>query len=278
MANDHAGARASAYEAIPVLLDRHGDRIYGLGLRLCGGPDDAEDLVQETFLRAFRHWDQFEGRSDPGTWLWAIAARACQRMQRRRAGEPKRMASLHELLPAPTDAMPALTAKGELPLDDLLRRETREAVERAIGTLPATFRIPLVLKELADFSLAEIAAILEIREATVKTRVHRGRLLLRQALARRLPAGPVTPPDHSRQVCLDLLQTKQDAMDRGTPFPLPDRELCDRCKSMFATLDLARDACRQIRGGALPPEIRALIVDRIDRDRERDRTAVAPTA
>ncbi len=276
MAND-AVARLPAHEAIPALLDRHGDRIFGLGLRMCDGPDEAEDLVQETFLRAFRHWDQFEGRSDPGTWLWAIAARTCQRLHRRRAGQPKRMASLDELLPTPRDALPALTASGDLPLDAQLRRETREAVERAIGTLPAAFRIPLVLKELADFSLAEIAAILEVREGTVKTRVHRGRLLLRKALAARLPAGETGPPDHARQVCLDLLKTKQDALDRGAAFPLPERELCDRCRSMFATLDLAQDVCRQLRAGSrLPGEVRALVLARVGGDGERGHAAVSP--
>ena len=62
-----------AAEALPMLIDRYGGRIYGLGVRFCGNEADAEDLVQEVFLQAFRKWDQFEGRSAPSTWLYTIA-------------------------------------------------------------------------------------------------------------------------------------------------------------------------------------------------------------
>lgn len=95
-----------AQTAIPRLFEAHGGRIYTLGLRMCGDPDRAEDLVQETFLKAFGGWDQFEGRSNPATWLYSIASRACQRMQRRRAGEPRRMLSLTELLPSGEPRVP----------------------------------------------------------------------------------------------------------------------------------------------------------------------------
>jgi RNA polymerase sigma-70 factor (ECF subfamily) len=68
----------SAGEAVERLMQDHGGRIYGLGLRLCGDPEDARDLVQETFLRAYRKWDQFEGRSEPATWLYTIASRVAR--------------------------------------------------------------------------------------------------------------------------------------------------------------------------------------------------------
>ena len=88
-----------AREAITELVGRDGAKILGLGMKLCGNRADAEDLVQETFLQAFRKWEQFEGRSSPSSWLYTIAARVCQRRHRRRAGEPDRMESLDELLP-----------------------------------------------------------------------------------------------------------------------------------------------------------------------------------
>jgi RNA polymerase sigma-70 factor (ECF subfamily) len=254
---------APADVAIPVLLDAHGGRIYGLGLRLCGNPQDAEDLVQETFLRAYRHWSQFEGRSDPATWLYAIAARACRRMHRLRAGQPRRVESLEDLLPAGEATVPDVSGQPN-ELDEQIHREAKEAIERAIGSLPPAFRQPLVLKEIADFSLAEIAAILGIKEATVKTRVHRGRLMLRRELAHQLPRRSAPPPDHSKQVCLDLLQMKQDAMDRGTAFPLPDGELCDRCRAMFATLDLAQGICLDLGRGELPEQLRRLVLERLE--------------
>lgn len=241
-----------ASEAIPRLLALHGGRIYGLGLRLCRNREDAEDLVQETFLRAYRKWSQFQGRSDPSTWLYTIASRVCQRRHRRRAGEPRQLESLDRLLPSGKREIVDLPSKEAGPLDRLLKEESRDAVERAIRRLPPRFRLPLVLKEVADFSVAEVARVLGIKEATVKTRLHRARLLVAKELARTLPKRPAPPPDHSRQVCLDLLQAKQEALDRQVPFPLAAAELCDRCRSLFATLDLGREVCRQLDSGELP--------------------------
>ncbi len=245
-----------AHKVIPQLLEKHGGLIYTLGRRLCGSPEDAEDLVQETFFVAFRNWEQFEGRADPKTWLYTIASRACQRMHRRRAGEPRRVARLSELLPSDDNRVPVLPTAEEGPDLGLLRKEARETVERAIGTIPLHFRLPLVLKEIADFSLAEIAEILGLKKATVKTRVHRGRLLLRKALEENLPTRKASPPDHPKRVCLDLLLAKQESLDRGAPFPYPPGELCSRCKAMFATLDLAHDVCVGLARGELPPELR----------------------
>ena len=63
--------------ALPRLLEAHGGRLYSLALKFCGSPEDAEDLVQEVFLLAFRKWSQFKGESRATTWLYTIAARAC---------------------------------------------------------------------------------------------------------------------------------------------------------------------------------------------------------
>lgn len=253
-----------AHTAIPQLLETHGGRIYGLGLRLCGNANDAEDLVQETFLRAFRAWDQFEGRSEPGTWLYSIAARACRRMRRKRAGEPRSLESFSELLPAGERSVPDLESSEVSALDEQVRREAKAAVEAAIAKLPSSFRLPLVLKEIADFSLGEVAAILGIKEATVKTRVHRARLLLRRELAETLPHRDAAPPDHSRRICLDLLRMKQEAMDRHADFPLPAGELCDRCRATFDTLDLAQGLCLDFGRGELPESVRRLVLEELD--------------
>ena len=241
--------------ALPRLLDEHGGRLYHLALKLCGHPEDAEDLVQEIFLIAWRKWDQFQGESEPTTWLYTIAARACGRRRRKRAGEPRTIESLSELLPSAEEQIPDLAVVSG-PLDDQLRREARAAVERAIASLPEHFRMPLVLKEIVELPIAQVAAILGLKEATVKTRVHRGRLLLRRELARTLPHHDAPPADPSRRLCLDLLQAKQESLDRGVPFAVPQDELCMRCRSMFATLDLTREACELIGRGELPAALR----------------------
>lgn len=253
----------SAHRAIPELLDRHGGKIYALGLRLCGDSEDAQDLVQETFLAAFRKWEQFEGRADPSTWLYTIASRACRRFHRRRSGEPRRMEPLTALLPGREEAVPDLAPRPPSPLDDQLRREARETVEAALAELPLPFRLPLVLKDIAELSNAQVAQVLGIREATVKTRVHRARMRLRQALANELPRRPAPPPTHGRLVCLDLLQAKQEALDRGVEFPVPQAELCSRCEALFSTLDLGREVCAGLGHGELPGPVRELVLRRL---------------
>lgn len=250
-----------AAEAISRLMEEHGGRIYGLGLRVCHGPAEAEDLVQETFLRAFRHWDQFEGRSQPSSWLYTIATRLCRRMHRKRSGEPDHLESLAELLPSADEAIPAPPEHGD-PLDQQLRRETRERVQAGLAALPLDFRMPLMLKDIAELSIPQIAEILGIKEATVKTRIHRARLKLRQVLAEGLPPGGPREPEHrphSRQVCLDLLRAKQEALDRGVELPVSAHELCSRCNSVFQTLDLAVSVCRELGRGELPGEVRDLL-------------------
>jgi RNA polymerase sigma-70 factor (ECF subfamily) len=246
-------------QAIPRLLELHGDRLYGLGLRLCDTPEQARDLVQETFLRAFRSWDQFEGRADPGTWLYAIASNTCKRLNRRRAGEPRHLEPLEELLPARGEPVLASENPEGEPEAELRRREAHRIVSSALHELPIEYRLPLVLKDIAELSVSEVGQILGLKQATVKTRVHRGRLKLRQALEQNLPRVSLPEHDHSRRVCLDLLKAKQEALDRGAPFPFSRDELCVRCRALLRSLDLAHDACHELAGDHMPAEIRELI-------------------
>lgn len=232
--------------------------MFGLGLRLCRDRQRAEDLVQETFLQAFRHWGKFEGRSSPGTWLYSIAARVCRRFHRRRAGEPVRMASLDDLLPFGEAGVPALPGE---PGAGASMEEARERVGEAIAGLPPEFRMPLVLKDIQGFSIEEVARVLGLREATVKTRIHRARLRIRKVLVEggRVREGP--PPAYPLRVCLDLLRAKQEAIDRGVPFPVGNEVVCERCRSVFASLDLGADVCASLATGEMPDRLRKAILE-----------------
>ncbi|MBT8208016.1 MAG: hypothetical protein KJO18_07075, partial [Acidimicrobiia bacterium] len=95
----------------------------------------------------------------------------------------------------------------------------------------------------------------------VKTRVHRARLKIRQQLLKTLPTTDARPPDHARQECLALLQAKLEAMDHDAEFPLPLDELCDRCQSTFATLDLSKRACVMLRDESMSDELRRSLAD-----------------
>jgi hypothetical protein len=170
------------------------------------------------------------------------------------------MESLEELLPFGESRMAVLPTDEEDGSTEQIRRAGRERVGEVIVSLPVTFRLPLVLKEIIGLSMAEVAGILGIKEATVKTRVHRARLRLRQAVEAGLPLKEGPPPAYSKQVCLDLLRAKQEALDRGVEFPRAKEIICERCQTVFATMDLAHDVCREIGDGQLPEDLRKLVL------------------
>ncbi len=252
-------------EAIPVLLERHGGRLLALGTRFCGSAEEAEDLVQETLLQAYNSWDRFEGRSSPATWLYTIASRVCQRFHRKRSGEPEEVVSLDEELPFGASRAARVATPDPGPLEEGLRREGERRVGEAIAVLPLEFRMPLVLKEIVGFSVAEVAGMLGLKPATVKTRLHRARLRLRDALDEVLPRRELPPAAYSEQVCLDLLRAKQESLDRGTAFPeTGDEVTCERCRAVFRSLDLASDLCAGLGRGELPPTLRRRLLDRLE--------------
>jgi RNA polymerase sigma-70 factor (ECF subfamily) len=248
-----------ADEAIARLFELYGDKLFRLGCYQCGNDDEAEDLVQEVFTTAFRKWDQFEWRSEPSSWLYTIAVRVCRRRHRRRAGEPATIASLEDLLPGHAESMAVLPEPGDA-LAETIRHEANEAVDGAIARLPVHYRIPLLLKEIAELSIEEVSAILGLKEATVKTRVHRARLILRKDLAECLPHEDLPTPNHPRDLCMDLLRAKQEALDNDAEFPVPAEELCARCKALFDSLDLTRQVCLELREHAgVPIDLKELL-------------------
>lgn len=251
---------SAARKAVSTLVDQHAPKIHGLALRYCGNPADADEIVQDTFLQAFRKWDQFRGDADPATWLYTIAVRACKKRKRRRAGEPARLGSLESLAPFRGDTISRIGSNPETPLTANIRHEGEEALREAIARLPAPFRLAVVLRDMLDLSTEQAAGVLGIKPQTVKTRVHRARLMLRDALTRTLPQRKAPAPLYDRRVCLDLLRAKLDSMDENRDFPVSDEIICDRCKGVFKELDLTRGTCAALVEGEIPAALRGKIL------------------
>lgn len=251
-------------DAMTRLVDEQGGLLYSLGMRFCGDAGEAEDLVQETFIQAFRSWDSFEHRSKVSTWLYSIAARVCQRMHRKRVGEPDNIGSLQELLPFGEPQIAQVASDLDEAVVSQIRKESIEEMESSITELPMEFRMPLVLKDIIGLTVPEISEATGIQEGTVKSRVHRARLKLRMLIDAKLPRTEESPPPaaYPIQVCLDLLDAKQSSLDRETEFR--SEVICQRCQSVFSSLDLTQDICGELARGQIPEGLRGRLEAAID--------------
>ena len=144
------------------------------------------------------------------------------------------MKSFTELLPFRYKGVVDLAIDRSNPAYPLMRAEAKELVEDAILGLPTPYRVPIVMKDILEMPLADISEALGLQVETVKTRIHRGRLALREKLNRDLRTRRAPTPEYEKQVCLDLLQAKLAAMDSGRGFPLGREVFCERCRSVFA--------------------------------------------
>jgi RNA polymerase sigma-70 factor (ECF subfamily) len=180
-------ARQGREDAVRALVRRHNRRLFRVARGIVRDDAEAEDIVQETYVRAFTRLATFRGTAELATWLTRIAMNeALGRLRRRR---PR--ADLGELEAAGADdtrVIPFPSAPAG-PEAETSRAEARRLLEQCIDALPAPLRLVLVLRDVEGLSAEAAAAQLGIRPETAKTRLHRARRRLRDALAARLPGG-----------------------------------------------------------------------------------------
>ena len=162
---------ATAFEE---LYRAHSARLYSLLLRMVGGAEDAEDLLQDVFLQAHRKLDSFRGDSSLGTWLYRLAVNQCLDYLRGRQSKMTRVTESFEDDAVPEPASPAPVVPAAISRVDL---------ERAIARLPEGCRLAFVLHDVEGFAHHEVAGLLGISEGTSKSQVHKARLKLRLMLS-----------------------------------------------------------------------------------------------
>ncbi|HEX6989287.1 MAG TPA: sigma-70 family RNA polymerase sigma factor [Bacillota bacterium] len=170
--------RSGDVSAFEPLVRRYERRVYSLALRYSGDRDDAYDLTQETFVRAFRALRSFRGDASFSTWLHRIAVNVCLDELRRRRSRPN--ARLDEPLATEDgEAVRQLADDDPGPQQRLEQKELGETIRQEIAALPAEYATVVILRDLQDLSYEEIAQVLDISLGTVKSRLHRGRAALR---------------------------------------------------------------------------------------------------
>jgi RNA polymerase sigma-70 factor, ECF subfamily len=175
------------FGAFEELVGQHRSAVYGLALRMMKDPRDAEDVLQDTFLSAWKNLPAFRGDSALGSWLYRICANHCL-MRLRRRGTELLDAPAPEELPGPSfdsddRLVPSRTpdwSKGAE--QEALNDELREAIERATAALPVEYRAVFLLKDVDGLSYEDIAQATGTSLPSVKSRLHRARLALREAI------------------------------------------------------------------------------------------------
>ncbi|HTX12846.1 MAG TPA: sigma-70 family RNA polymerase sigma factor [Solirubrobacteraceae bacterium] len=170
-------ARDGDQDAFAELVVMHADRVYGALRRFGLAPDEADEVAQEVFVRAWRGLARFQERAQFSTWLYRIAFNEAQRRLSRR--QPARA----EPEPDRDDPIVSLPESPELgPEAQTLDREFERTLERALDELPADYRAAVVLRDVEGLSTHDAAEVAGIREAAFKSRLHRGRMQLRALL------------------------------------------------------------------------------------------------
>jgi RNA polymerase sigma-70 factor (ECF subfamily) len=171
-----AAAQGGDRGALDSLLRRHYDRIHAVCRRITGNEADAADAAQEAMIAMVRSLARFDGRSSFGTWAYRIATNASLDELRRRRRRPSVDWGAHD------DGGPAHELVDPAAGPQLDAVADRMALDAALAALPEDFRVPVVLRDVADLDYAEIAAVLDIPIGTVKSRIARGRGALAAAL------------------------------------------------------------------------------------------------
>lgn len=171
------GGDITAFEELVVVYQK---QIYNLSYRMMGNEEDACDMTQEAFLKAFKSIGRFNSKSTFGTWVYRIAVNTCIDELRKRK-KVKFYPIVHNDSPE-GDGSKLIVDADDLPEEQMVRRETREQVQRAIDNLPKEHKVIIVLREIQGKTYKEIANVLGLNIGTVKSRISRARQSLKEEL------------------------------------------------------------------------------------------------
>ncbi len=252
-----AAARAGDPAALSELLGRVQARVYRFGMKMCRNPHDAEEVLQETLLAMVRGLPEFRGDASITSWAYAIARSFCIKLHRRSKFAPDEEASLEQEASREVRAL-ADTEAG--PDDHTEHRELRSLLDEAIGQLEPGYRDVLVLRDIEGLTAPEVAEVLDLSVAAVKSRLHRARKAVREVLApivaehRAEPGAecPDTATLFSRHIEGDL---DPDACARMEAH----LDHCEGCRATCEDLRAILRTCRQTPAPVVPPDVQEAV-------------------
>ncbi len=258
-------ARAGDRDALERLLTAHQHRVFRFGVKMCGEEEDAKDVLQETLITAARSIRDFRGDSSISTWLYTIARSFCVKKRRASKFAPEHVDSLEA---APEEARSIPDPRRD-PEDAAAGAQVKTALQRAIGGLEPMYREVLVLRDVEGLSASEVAQVLGLSVEAVKSRLHRARVQVRQAIAPLLgtPEPPAEPA--AARACPDIVELFSRHLEgdlSGNVCAQMEEHVrgCDRCRSRCDSLRATLSLCTQA-GERLPPAVERSVRDALRR-------------
>jgi RNA polymerase sigma-70 factor, ECF subfamily len=243
-------ARAGDRDALSALLIQHQQRIFGFGMKMCGDPEDARDVAQETMLSLVRTLPTFRGESSVSTWLYTVARSFCIKKRRRTKGAP----AYHESLDKATQEQAA--APAPTPEQTLLGREAREAVASALNRLEPDAREVVVLRDIEGLTAPEVAEVTGLTVAAVKSRLHRARQALRENLVTIVGDAPAPATPSCPDVLTLLSQKLEDDISSDLCARMEKHvDGCPHCKGLCDSLKRSLAVCRSLSSPAVPQHV-----------------------
>ncbi len=258
--------RRQTPEAVEEAIGLLQNTVYSFSMKVCGHPEDAEDTMQEVLYRSLGHLAKIQDPQALAVWLYTVTRNRCWRMRRKPAGAPAHALSLDELIPDDAELGRLLQDAAESPEANLLHGEQHHLLHEAVLRIPAPLRIVLVLHDMEELTTEQVAAILGLQPGTVRVRLHRARLSVRQQMTHILDAVPEPKTGNSATgkrraarakrsqrpaECRKLFAHLSDYLDGRVPQPACDKmrkhiDACPACMAFLRDLRAAIDRCRAL--------------------------------
>jgi RNA polymerase sigma-70 factor (ECF subfamily) len=229
--------------------------VLSFGVKVCGHREDAEDTAQEVLMKSLPHLAKLDDPRALSAWLYTAAKNRC--WQGRRTATYRRTVALEQLVPDDTELQALLLADpGASPEDEALRGQNHRMLHEAVLALPPQYRIVLVLHDMEELDSDLVASILSLRPGTVRVRLHRARLLVRQEMAKLLERAPQPqrrrkPVARRPSQCREIFANLSEYLDGNLEPESCERmrrhiEACPACVAFIEDLKRAIDRCRNL--------------------------------
>jgi RNA polymerase sigma-70 factor (ECF subfamily) len=263
--------RLNTPEAVAEAVGLLQNTVYSFSMKMCGHREDAEDTMQEVLFRSMKYLPKLQDPSALAAWLYTVTRNRCRRLRGAADALQSHRLSLDELMPDEDELRELLLDKTNSPEGKLLVEEERQLLHRAVLEIPPPLRMVLVLSDMEELSTGQVAQILDLREGTVRVRLHRARLALRKQMMLMLKhrtetgaihesesASPKVLGYRQRRIrtkrpkeCRELFAGLSEYLDGGMKPETCDKisahmERCPACVIFLRELRTAIDRCRSL--------------------------------